>query len=318
MIRHQAIIFYGSSPGTGKSTLSSFLYEQLSLHNIPVLWIYEDDVLRIPYFVDFVADILSGNPRMMETLRQATRDYVQACQSTHAVGTTDSIYPCVNWLIATALYSNQEIADFGAELEQLLAPLHPLVIYLDADPKVALQRAIDQRGEAWFTGLVEALNSYAVNRQHPLRTIEEVADYFRTQAMLSLDVLQQWAFPLLIMDAMQTPLPEAKAILLSYLGIAELHSQPSLSIAEVEKYVGLYQSTGDPPITNPLHISLKEGKLWVNTYWPNGCPLHAEGDSHLRLENTSHRIHFQRAPDRAVTSLVYSMGETDYLFTKIE
>jgi hypothetical protein len=315
---HQAIIFYGSSPGTGKSSLSSFLFEQLSLHKIPVRWVYEDDVLHIPYFADFVADILSGNPTMLETLRQATRGLVQESLSANAVAITDSIYPCINWLFSTALYSRQELLDFGVELEQLLAPLNPLVVFLNADPKVALQRAIDQRGEAWFEGLLAVMNGYSMNREHPLQNLGEAAAYFRVQAELSLEVLRRWSFNLLLIDAMQTPLAEAKSMILGQLGLAEIEGSPSLAVDEMARYVGRYQAEGSVPITNPLIISMQEGKLWVNEYWPNGCPLLAKGDSHFRLENTSYRIHFDRGPDEEVVSIHYSMGDNHYRFVKVE
>jgi hypothetical protein len=274
-------------------------------------------VLRIPYFAEFVADILGGNPKMLDSLRQATRDFVQACRDANAVGITDSIYPCVNWLIATDLFSDAEIVAFGAELEQLLAPLHPLVVFLDADPVVALQRAIDQRGAAWFEGLLAALNSYAINRARPLHTLEDAAAYFRVQSQLSLEVLQKWSCDLLLIDAVQTPVDEVKAEIMRHLGLEEIQGQPSLVLDEMQRYVGLYQAEGTPPITNPLAISIEAGKLWVNTYWPNGCPLLAEGDGQFRLESTSHRIHFEMGSDGVVSALTYRMGDNDYHFAKV-
>jgi thymidylate kinase len=314
----RAIIFYGSSPGTGKSTLSSFLFEQLTRNNIAVLWVYEDDVLRLPDFAEFVADILSGNPKMMATLLQATRAFVQECQRTDVIAITDSIYPCINWLISADLYTRQELLDFGDELESLLAPLNPLVVFLDADPRIALQRAIDQRGAAWFEGLRAALNGYAINRARPLQTLEEVADYFRVQAQLSLELLHRWSCDLLLVDAVQTPLAEVKALLLRHLGLAAIEAQPSITLSEMERYAGCYQAQESVPITNPLLISVNAGQLWVNTYWPNGSPLLVEGENHFRLESTSHRIHFAYEVNGPVGSLIYTMGNEHYRFVKVE
>ncbi len=314
---HQAIIFYGASPGTGKSTLSSFLFAQLHLHDIPVFWIYEDDVVNISCFAEFIVDIQIGNPKMKESLLRATRAYVQECVRTDVVAITDSIYPCINWLIATDLYSHQELRAFGAELEQHLAPLHPLIVFLDADPKIALQRAIDQRGEPWYRELVATLNSYPINREHPLHTVDEVAAYFRVQAALSLDLLQKWSCDLLTIDVVQTPLDLVKSMILRHLGLDELENQPLVIGDELALYVGLFQAKGTVPTTNPLVITLQGETLWVNSYWPNGCPLLVEGDGDFRLENTSHRIHFEKQADGLVVSFTYKIGDSQYTFVKV-
>lgn len=318
MKHHKLIIFYGSSPGTGKSTLSSFLFDQLALHEIPVLWVYEDDVLHLPEFAEFVADIQSGNPQMMDSLLQATRTFVQRCLNSNVVAITDSIFPCTSWLISTDLYSQEDLVQFTIELEQILALLHPLVIYLDADPRIALQRAIQQRGAAWFQGLRAALNSYKVNREKSLQTLDDVVGYFETQGKISLDMLQRWSSELLIFDAVQMSADQLKATILRHLGFSEKQRQPAISIDDIESYLGVYQSESQVPITNPLMIGMEDGRLHANTYWPNGCPLIAEINAQFRLEHTSHRIRFEKQPDGSIVSLTYSTGGNQYRYKKVE
>ena len=75
-LKHQLIIFYGSSPGAGKSTLSSFLYDQLRLHGIPVRWVYENDLIYLDAFQQFVQELQSGNQQQIDTLLAASRHFV--------------------------------------------------------------------------------------------------------------------------------------------------------------------------------------------------------------------------------------------------
>jgi hypothetical protein len=317
-MHHQAIIFYGSSPGTGKSTLSSFCFEQLTLHEIPVLWVYEDDVLSLPYFAEFVADIQSGNPKMMESLLQATSAFVQQCLTSNQVAITDSIFPCTNWLIATGLYAYADLARFSVELEQLLAPLRPLVIYLEADSRIALLRAIQQRGEEWLQGLTAALNSYGVNREHPLESFDDVVGYFQRQGEVSLKLLERWSSDLWVFDAVQMPVEQIKTTILSRLDLHEKPSQSSITAEDMDIYLGVYRSEDPVPITNPLVIGVEHGRLHVNTYWPNGCPLMAEGDALFRLENTSHCIRFEMQPDDLPDALIYITGGKHYRFKRLK
>src|SRR5262245_9481043 len=60
-MRYRLIMLVGSSPGAGKSTLSEFLYEQLTCHAIPAQWMYEDDILYIPAFAQFIKEFQSGH-----------------------------------------------------------------------------------------------------------------------------------------------------------------------------------------------------------------------------------------------------------------
>jgi hypothetical protein len=116
---------------------------------------------------------------------------------------------------------------------------------------------------------------------------------------------------------MQTPVEEAQAAILAHLGMTEKESRPAHAPEELARFAGRYQAEPGVPITNPLVVTLKGDRLWVNSYWPNGCPLIDEGEGQFRLENTSHRIRFETQPDGSVGALTYLSGGKHYHYQRV-
>lgn len=75
----QLLILYGSSPGAGKSTFASFLFERYCLREHPVEWLYEDDVLSLPLSEPVVEAVQHDDRRLkdivLETAVQFTNIY---------------------------------------------------------------------------------------------------------------------------------------------------------------------------------------------------------------------------------------------------
>ena len=85
---HKLIMLAGSSPGAGKSTLSEFLFDQLTRRAIPTRWIYEEDILHIEAFAPVVQFFQHGQGDGIEALLGATERFVREAlrQLTYAYG----------------------------------------------------------------------------------------------------------------------------------------------------------------------------------------------------------------------------------------
>jgi hypothetical protein len=159
MLHHQLVIFYGASSGVGKSTLSSFLVDQLRLHNVPVRWLYEDDVLSHDAFTEVVGGF-QGQEQFdaFNPLLAASARFVEDCLKEDEVVITDSIFPFFDWLYAAAP-AYQRTAQFSCDLQRILRPLRPLLVYLNGDITTALRRAVEQRWQLWLDELIPWMNT---------------------------------------------------------------------------------------------------------------------------------------------------------------
>jgi hypothetical protein len=231
---------------------------------------------------------------------------------------TDSIFPCFNWLIATSYYSRSRIETFSSDLERILTPLRPLIIYLNSNVETALKRAVQQRGAPWLEDIISTLNTYGYNKDKALQDIEDVIAYFETQNQLNLELLTQWSCDILTLDTTDISLDQLKTILLKRLGLSEKHKDQAVPLNILSNYVGVYRPCiAETPTADPLVISLVDGALWINTYWPNGCPLIPESITQFRLQNISHRIEFEKRPHGPPRWLTYDNCGNVYRYERI-
>jgi thymidylate kinase len=177
MMTHHLILFYGSSSGAGKTTLSDWLQHHLQQQAIPVEWIEEDHVLRLDIFSAVVQAFEHRQGDPIATVLDAARQLVERYQLSDKIVIMDSIFPSYTWLYAAGV-SLSQAAQFNQQLAGMLAPLKPLVVFLDGDGAVLLQRAIAQRGEGWLTENAEAMDTYRHVPVRPVRGFDEVAAFF--------------------------------------------------------------------------------------------------------------------------------------------
>ena len=314
-MQHKLIMLMGAAPGAGKSTLSEFLFDQFTRHAIPTRWIYEEDILHLDVFTPVVQAFRHGQGDAIEALLAAARRFVQETVQADAVIVTDSIFPAYTWLFAAG-YPRATIADFSAQLAQLLDPLQPLTIYLDSDVATSLTRAVAQRGTPWLDGLITTMQTYTYCHTHPVRDVDDVIAFFEKVRELSIELLAGWPHATLVLDNTSTSFHETKTVLLQQFGLSEQIVAPMPTAAELQCHVGPY-APRDNAAATPLEIRLVDGDLFINTYWPNGCRLIPEGPGQFRLQSTNRRVVFTTHPLAGPGGLAYIYGGNTHYYDRV-
>lgn len=91
-MQNQLIMFAGSSPGAGKSTLSALLLQHLVADSRPTQWFYEEDIVTIKAFTSFLHDLTTSYPKTDLFLKAATA-FVQEATALNKIVITDSFLP---------------------------------------------------------------------------------------------------------------------------------------------------------------------------------------------------------------------------------
>jgi thymidylate kinase len=315
-MRYRLIMLVGSSPGAGKSTLSEFLYQQLTCHAIPAQWIYEDDVLHLPAFAQFIQDFQSGHPDSIDSLLAATAAFVDDTMGRNTVVITDSIFPCINWFFA-ANSPLDRLAELSSRLDQLLSPLQPLIIYLDSDIETALKRAVAQRGTAWLDSGIINMNTWTYHQNKPVHDLQDVIAYWTQAHQLIRQLLGRWSCDMLALDTIHTSIEELKAHVLGQLGLAACETQHTQAIDIVYSCIGTYAPRDTSAPDTPIEITLADDQLWINRYWPTGCRLVYERAATYRLQGTSQHIEFGSAESDTPPWLVYRYGNREEWYDRI-
>jgi hypothetical protein len=314
-MRHRLILFSGSSPGAGKSTLSWLLFEQFITQGIPAHWLHEDDITET--FNRFVPELSIGEATP-DLLLRASSALVESCLKEQATWIIDSYLPGFYYLYGR--YPDAQIEAFSSNLRSILSPLQPLLIYLRSDVETALMRGVQQRGMQWLENLTRYLNGwqlpfYAGSSLKPLRTIPDVIEFFTRADCLTVALLTEWP-DALILEAADTPSNQVLSAILRHLKLAEQNIDHSVPLTELRLYTGIYTLQDGEQESHSLEISLVGGELFVNAYWPAGARLLPEEQASFRLEGTNRHIAFDIGEDGQPIGLTYYYGEVTNSYKK--
>jgi thymidylate kinase len=314
-MQHRLILFTGSSPGVGKSTLSRLLFQQITANGIPARWLHEDDVVQA--FELFVPE-LASDKLTPDLLLKASAALVEAYHAENTTFVVDSYLPGFYYLYGR--YPDTEIEIFSAKLSSILSPLRPLVVYLRSDIETALTRGVRQRGAQWLENITRYLNGWQLplygDTLKPLRTIPDVINFFARVDQLAIALFTAWP-DALILEATETPIDQLVATILTRLDIPRRGVAHGVSPEELYHFVGVYMPLEGGPTVQPLEVSLCDDELFVNSYWPAGARLVPEGAARFQLEGTNRYIEFDARPDGLSSGLVYCYGGTEHKYKKM-
>ncbi|HEU5092424.1 MAG TPA: hypothetical protein VFU22_17180 [Roseiflexaceae bacterium] len=212
------------------------------------------------------------------------------------------------------------IATLTNQLASILAPFHPLLVYVDSDVGVALNRAIAQRGSAWFERMVQRMNGWnlLLYTDKPFSDQQSVVAFDQQAHQFALRLLDHWHSLKFMLNTDDTELGQLKTQLLGYFQLNELAVYTGVDPDRLPSYCGTYAAR-DPAVTEPaVEIKCVAGQLVINRYWPNGTALVAEDVYQFRLENTNYRVIFEPQANGGIIALTLLYRGQRYQLHKID
>jgi hypothetical protein len=306
-MNHRLFMITGPGPGSGKSTLSAYLYRQLLLHDIPSAWFYEDDFLRMDSMSAYRARWNRSDPGAMDALLSAAQQLSHEHFATGKILITDALLPGFYWLLLK--FQREEIEAYSRTLADTLQPLRPLLVYVDADPRTAFERAASRRGEAWADDFLLRVSQWPLPHypEPEVRTREDLIALNGWLAAQALTLARKWPGEALFLNSTDLGLSETRHRLLEAAGLDRVEDTwPAL--IDSSAYIGTYEEIVSTGHGKALTISLLENELHVDAHWPAGSRLVAEAPDTFRLDSTSDVLQFIRS-DQKVSELVYAHAD---------
>ncbi|MER7179609.1 hypothetical protein ABT404_09005 [Streptomyces hyaluromycini] len=156
------VTVWGASPGVGKSTLCAGLSRWLADTGLRVDHFREEEVLTRPQFAAVAEEFKATGAVGPATLIAATANFVDAAvASGDDVVIADALMPFVPTLLAMG-HGGEAIDAFMADLTEVLAPVRPVMVFLDGSAGSALSRAAAREGEQWLDRYIGKLAGYGV------------------------------------------------------------------------------------------------------------------------------------------------------------
>ena len=207
-MHNRLIMFTGSSPGAGKSTLSELLFQRLTAHGIPSHWLSEGDLLRLDLFAQFDQEIFREDRNAIHTLLEGVQTLFADGSASYMTWITDALFPGFFWLLGR--YPYKRVEAFSNDLARILFPLDPLIVYLNGDVATVFGRAATQRGTLWTGKFVAALSRWSLPYYSgpSLRDPGNIIQFFEWLNRHSLELIARWPGERLILDTAHIPVDD--------------------------------------------------------------------------------------------------------------
>ncbi len=207
-MNNRMILIYGAGSGLGKSTIATFVHETLKENDVPVMWIREEASLELDAFAPYIREVESGRADNDIVLLTACERFIDECTRSESVFVIDSILPCLDWL-TSANASIKDIRTFNDRVTHLLRELNPILIFLHGDLRIALNRAIENRGVKW----AESLAAERCGDENPASLIA----YFEKLRNVSDAILSDWPYERLDLETVSRDSESCRAEITAHL-----------------------------------------------------------------------------------------------------
>ena len=142
------IMFYGAGSGAGKSTLSRAIWQRLKDVRMTGGHHAEEEVLTSEAFAPYVSAVDAGDGSDMDTLWFSCLAFLAISRNSPGVIVTDSILPCTDWLVSAGV-ETEAVVRFAQNLADQMDDIPSLFVFVERDVRVAMERAIADRGGEW-------------------------------------------------------------------------------------------------------------------------------------------------------------------------
>jgi hypothetical protein len=279
-MRDTRLIFVEGIPGSGKSTAAQFLTHQMERQGIPAVWWYEETrshplfvFHNLPSLNETVDKLFSGrHGEVVDAALARWRKFAEQRAHRHEVTVFDScLFGYMTWGLFPADVAPAEITAYVTEVERIIAPLGPLVVYLyQDDVGAALRKVVQRRGGDTEAGFIRRTSDSPYGKRQGLEGFDGAVRYWTDFRALADRLFDRCPFAKLAIENSAGDWPAYEARMLEFLQLSR--APDDLPRAEdPSRFVGAYRPAGSA--TGPeCRISLEGGCLWldgVDIVWRN-------------------------------------------------
>ncbi len=192
------IAVWGASPGVGKSTLCAGLARWLAGAGLRTDHFLEEEIFTRPQYAEVAREFQAAGTVDCATLLAATSLFAESILAGGIdAAITDALMPYLPSLLAMG-HSDEAIDAFMCSLDQILAPLRTVMIFLDGDAGTGLARAAAREDPGWLDWYVGKLARYEVSP--PVYDVASAVRYLGREREVTLSVARRHDWNLIVIE----------------------------------------------------------------------------------------------------------------------
>jgi thymidylate kinase len=258
-------------PGSGKSTTAQFV-SQIMLHKgYSHKWWYEEEQGHPVYIYDdyntmqkIVDDLSSGKyHHVINRALKRWQEFVASVQSSSDIIIVDScLFGYLTWSLFPYNVTKLEIMQYVKDVEQIIKPLNPQLIYFyQTDVGTALKKICIRRGGDTEESFVRAATQSLYGKTLGLSGFEGMVTYWRNYRKITDEAFKGLDCPKIAIENTEEKWSLYGRQIFEFLGINQV-AEGTMVQQNLQRLVGLYlaETDGIPDCS----IQIESGNLIVN------------------------------------------------------
>ncbi|MDF2474355.1 MAG: hypothetical protein K0R21_2137 [Anaerocolumna sp.] len=217
------LIFIEGIPGSGKSTITDFISNELSRigeNNIPYFEWTENHPIVVDDEVWFTHDKLKSLNTYKQLNYQKWSEYVGETADNSNIGIFDCSF-IQNPVNAFLLLLNEDstvIHEFYKDLFKIIGSLNPILIYLKQDNvETTFNRVFNSRPEKWGKFIVDYICNSEYGNENGLSGVEGVIKYLKNRQSIEDEVFEYYPYKKLLINNSDFNLSKVKDTVCNFL-----------------------------------------------------------------------------------------------------
>lgn len=332
-MRNTKLILIEGIPGSGKSTLAQFVTHALTRSGIACRWWYEEEkdhplyVFHDQASLQQTIDALTtgGYRQIIEAALVKWKEFSQRLQSSEAIVILDGcLFGYLTWSLFPQNVPADEIQSYLSQVEQIIHPLHPCLIYLyQQDVARALEKICERRGGDTRSRFIAGATQSSYGKQRQLQGFDGMVTFWKHFRHLIETAFSQFDVSKLALENSAGDWPTYEQSVFTFL---RLPPQEKVAVAssELEHFVGTYCFEEDGG-QHACLVLLEEGHLIVDgmpQVWTR-TRLIPRSHNVFAVESLPFQVAFEEDANGAIigmraTGPALLFGTVDHFFTRVQ
>ncbi|NOR44812.1 MAG: hypothetical protein GQ534_04430 [Candidatus Delongbacteria bacterium] len=192
------IILFEGQPGSGKTTLSTELFDEFVIKDFKSKLIdeYKQDT---EIFGDYWDTFENSGAEVIESFVQSWKKFLAMIEEGEVIIMDNALLNQVQYLMSLNT-SKKEITKFFVTTSKFFEEFNASMVFMDGDSDKIIRRINESRRNGWGERVSKFMAEAPYQKQRNRIGIEGMVEFFSDSQVLKREILNDWLYPIIQID----------------------------------------------------------------------------------------------------------------------